>query len=98
MTDATAWPTLTLSEWEDTRDTLHMWTQVVGKIALDPRPMVNHWWQTTLHVSSRGLTTELMHAGDRGVEIEFDFVEHVLRVRRTAGAGGTIALSPRTRD
>jgi hypothetical protein len=96
MTDATAWPTLTLSEWEDTRDTLHMWTQVVGKIALDLRPMVNHWWQTTLHVSSRGLTTELMHAGDRGVEIEFDFVEHVLRVRRTDGAERTIALEPRT--
>ena len=82
----TGWPRLTLSEWADTRDTLHLWTQVVGKIRLALEPMVNHWWQVTLYVSARGLTTSLMHASDRGLEIEFDFVDHVApdRARPTA--------------
>src|SRR4029077_9660096 len=58
------WPDLTLSEWQDTRDTLHMWTQVVGKVRLGLEPMINHWWQVTLYVSARGLTTSIMPAGD----------------------------------
>ena len=49
-----AWPELTLSRWEPTRDTLHMWTQIVGKIRLALMPMINHWWQVTLYVSARG--------------------------------------------
>ena len=96
MAPTPAWPDLTLSEWEDTRATLHMWTQIVGKIALALNPMVNHWWQTTLRISARGLTTDLMHADDRGVQIEFDFVDHLLRVRTTDLAERTIALEPRS--
>ena len=92
----TEWPSLTLSEWEDTRDTVHLWTQIVGKIALALGPMVNHWWQAALHVSERGLTTDLMHAGDRGVEIEFDFVDHQLQIRTTADSERAVALEPRT--
>src|SRR5688572_14513399 len=79
------WPDLTLPGWQDTRDTLHLWTQVVGKVRLALEPMINHWWQVTLYVSARGLTTSLMPAGDRGLEIEFDFVDHVLDLRDTAG-------------
>lgn len=96
MTPPSAWPELPLSEWSDTRDTLHRWTQVVGKIRLALNPMVNHWWQTTLYVSARGLTTSLMHAGDRGLELEFDFLDHQLRLRRTDGAHRDVALEPRS--
>src|ERR1051326_548399 len=90
------WPELTLSEWADTRDTLHLWTQIVGKIALALSPMINHWWQAALHVSSRGLTTDLLHAADRGVALEFDFVDHRLHVRTTDGAERAVALEPRS--
>ena len=85
-----------LSEWEDTRDTLHLWTQIVGKVRLALEPMVNHWWQTTLYVSARGLTTSLMHAGGRGLEIEFDFVDHVLHVRTSDDQTREVALEPRS--
>jgi hypothetical protein len=91
-----AWPVLTLADWEETRDTLHMWTQVIGKIRLELEPMVNHWWQVVLYVSARGLTTSLMHAGNIGLEIEFDFLEDVLVVRTTNGETRTVALTPRT--
>ncbi len=90
------WPELTLSTWGDTRATAHMWTQIVGKVRLALEAPENHWWQVPLYVSARGLTTSLMHAGDRGVEIEFDFVEHVLVVRTTAGECRTLALKPRS--
>src|SRR5690349_20292213 len=89
-----AWPELT--EWADTRDTLHMWTQVVGKVRMALTPMVNHWWHVTLYVSARGLTTSLMPAGGRGVEMEFDFVGHVLAIRTADGDARTVALEPRT--
>src|SRR4051812_9629876 len=91
-----SWPELTLSAWADTRDTLHMWTQIVGKVKLALNPMVNQWWQVPLYVSARGLSTALMHSGDRGVEIEFDFVGHELVVRTTDGSQRTVVLEPRT--
>jgi len=91
-----AWPELTLSEWDDTRATLHMWTQVVGKVRLALEPMVNHWWQVPLYVSARGLTTSLMPAGGRGLEMEFDFVDHVLDIRTSAGEARRVALQPRS--
>jgi hypothetical protein len=91
-----AWPNLTLTPWDDTRDTLHLWTQIVGKVRLRLTPMINHWWQVPLYVSSRGLTTSLMHAGARGVEIEFDFVDHVLDLRTTDGGRRRVALEPRS--
>ena len=90
------WPDLTLSGWQDTRDTLHMWTQVVGKVRLALEPMINHWWQVTLYVSARGLTTSIMPTGDRGLEIEFDFVDHVLDLRATDGARRQVPLEPRS--
>ncbi|HMI58331.1 MAG TPA: DUF5996 family protein, partial [Gemmatimonadaceae bacterium] len=62
-TPAPVWPALPLASWSDTRDTLHMWTQIVGKTRLALAPMVNHWWQVPLYVSARGLTTSWMPYG-----------------------------------
>jgi hypothetical protein len=93
---AEPWPELTLSAWEDTRATFHMWTQVVGKIRLALEPMVNHWWQVPLYVSARGLTTSLMHAGTTGLEVEFDLVDHVLEARTSDGGRGRVSLEPRS--
>ncbi len=91
------WPEIKLSAWEDTRDTLHLWMQVVGKVRLDREPMLNHWWQVTLYVSARGLTTSLMPTGDgRGLEIEFDFIRHVLRLQTTDGRAEEVPLVPQT--
>ena len=91
-----SWPVLTLSEWADTRDTLHMWTQIVGKVRLACEPMINHWWQITLYPSARGLTTSMMPVGTRGLEIEFDFVDHDLVLRTTDGQWRRVKLEPRT--
>ena len=90
------WPDLSLPAWEEARHTLHMWFQMVGKVRLALEPMVNHWWQVPLYVSARGLTTSLMHAGPWGVELEFDFVDHVLAVRRSDGARRAVTLAPRS--
>lgn len=91
------WPTLPeLAAWQDTRDTVHLWTQVVGKIRLALAPMLNHWWQVPLYVSSRGLTTSLMHSAGRGVEIEFDFVDHALVARTSDGGRRRVELVPRS--
>lgn len=86
------WPVLTLSTWEETRQLLHMWFQIVGKLRLALAPMVNHWWQVTLYVSARGLTTSLVPYGNRGFEAEFDFQDHVLRFHTTDGDDGAVEL------
>jgi hypothetical protein len=95
-TDA-EWPTLPAPEWQPTRDTLHLWTQVVGKVRLANTPLVNHWWNVPLYVTSRGLTTSLIPYGrGREFEIAFDFVDHRLDVTVTDGESRSIALEPRT--
>ncbi len=90
------WPELTLSTWEDTRDTLQLWAQIVGKVRLALEPMVNHWWQVPLYVSARGLTTSLMHTSKGGLEIEFDFIDHILDLRTSWGERRQVRLEPRT--
>jgi hypothetical protein len=90
------WPDVTLAGWEDTGDTFHLWTQIVGKVRLALEPMVNHWWQVPLYVSARGLTTSLMHASGTGVELEFNLIDHVLEVRTTEGRSGQVKLEPRS--
>ncbi|TXG92312.1 hypothetical protein DW322_02120 [Rhodococcus rhodnii] len=85
-----------VDEWTATRDTLHMWTQIVGKIRLAHAPLVNHWWQVTLYVSPRGLTTSNVPYGSESFDIEFDFVDHVLRIRTSLGGTATVKLEPRT--
>lgn len=95
-TATSAWPELPVDAWRDTRDTLHMWTQVAGKIRLGLMPQMNHWWQVPLYVSSRGLTTSLMPYGTRGLELEFDFLRHVLGIRTTDGSAREVKLEPRS--
>jgi hypothetical protein len=91
-----AWPVLRLEEWRDTKETLHRWTQVVGKIKLSLTPLVNHYWNATLFVTPRGLTTGQMPCGERWLDIEFDFVAHLLRFRVSDGVERTITLGPRS--
>lgn len=75
------WPSLPTGEWQDTAATLHRWTQIVGKTRLTLTPLINHWWNSTLYVSARGLTTATMHSGDIALDVGFDFVDHVLEIR-----------------
>lgn len=90
------WPELPYDEWQDTYATLHMWTQVVGKIALKQAPPLNHSWASALTVSSRGLRTALLPHGARSFSIEFDFVAHELVIETTDGERRTLRLAPRT--
>jgi hypothetical protein len=89
-----AWPSLPLAEWQPTRQTLHMWMQIVGKTRLALAPRQNHWWHVPLYVTSRGLTTSPIPYGTRAFEVEFDFIDHELRVETNEGALRTIALRP----
>ena len=79
------WPALPWEEWHDTASTLHMWTQMVGKVRLALTPMQQHWWNVPLYVSARGLTTSAMPVGEQYLDIEFDFVSHELRFRLSTG-------------
>jgi hypothetical protein len=90
------WPSLPLEPWRDTYATLHMWTQIVGKTRLALAPPVNHWWQAAQYVTSRGLTTSLIPHGHRTFEVEFDFVDHRLRVTGSDGPSGTMPLGSQT--
>jgi len=90
------WPELILEEWQDTLATLHMWTQIVGKIRMKLTPLVNHWWNVPLYVSARGLTTSPMAYQDRIFEIEFDFIDHTLRIQCSDGSLATLDLRPQT--
>ena len=90
------WPALPLEEWEDTRATLHMWTQIVGKIRLEQTPLVNHWWNVPLYVSARGLTTTAMPYEERFFEMAFDFIDHQLAIKCSDGASASVALEPKS--
>jgi len=89
-------PSLPLAAWQDTYATLHLWTQIVGKIRLVLSPPVNHWWHVTLYVTSRGLTTSPIPYGSRTFTMEFDFIDHRLRITTSEGAIATMALAPRS--
>lgn len=89
-------PSLPLAEWEPTRATLHMWTQIVGKIRLAQTPLVNHYWNVPLYVTARGLTTSAMPYRNRTFQIDFDFIEHQLLIETSDGATRALALEPRT--
>ena len=90
------WPALPFSEWKETAKTLHMWTQIVGKIRLALTPWTNHSWHVTLYVTARGLTTSPIPFGSRIFEIRFDFVSHELRVIGSDGGLKVIPLVPQT--
>ncbi len=90
------WTALPLASWKDTLATLHMWTQIVGKVRMTLTPLSNHWWNVPLYVSSRGLSTSLIPYGERGFEMEFDFLKHELVVRTTDSQIKAIPLAPRS--
>ena len=92
--DVDRWPPLALDEWRDTYSTLHMWMQIVGKIRLAQTPILNHWWNVALHVTSRGLTTGPMLHQERAFSIDFDFLDHRLVLACSDGATRTMALAP----
>lgn len=96
MPNNNPWPELILEEWQATLATLHMWTQIVGKIRMQQTPLVNHWWNVTLYVSARGLTTSPMPYEDRTFEIEFDFIDHKLRIDCSDGKATALELHPQT--
>ncbi|MER5914453.1 DUF5996 family protein [Streptomyces sp. NPDC001982] len=89
------WPRLRVVDWVETRDTLHMWTQIVGKIRLAHAPMVNHWWQVTFYVTPRGLTTSAIPYRTGAFDIEFDFVDHRLLIRVNNGSWRVLTLEPK---
>jgi hypothetical protein len=90
------WPTLPLSEWQDTYRTVHMWMQVVGKVKLALHPYTNHWWQTALYVTARGMTTGPIPSGRTTFEIAFDFIDHQLFLFTSTGIMRAMPLIPRS--
>lgn len=89
-------PELPYEAWKDTYATLHMWTQIVGKVRLELSPHVNHWWEVPLYLSARGLTTSPIPYPGGVFDVEFDFIDHRLLIRTSAGATRTIPLAPRS--
>jgi hypothetical protein len=92
--EGNGWPELPYAAWKDTRDTLHLWTQIVGKIRLVQTPWLNHSWQTALYVTARGLTTSPIPYDECPFEIDFDFVDHVLWIRTSDGNFRQLMLRP----
>ena len=90
------WPALALDSWKDTYATLHMWTQIVGKVRLRVTPVVNHWWNVPLYVTARGLTTSRIPYGQRAFELWFDFIQHQLVLETNEGLVKTLPLEPRS--
>src|SRR5579863_3521342 len=94
MDSSETWPDLPLAAWADTYATLHMWTQIVGKVRLALSPQLNHWWEVPLYISARGLTTSPIPYGKGIFEIEFDFIDHRLNVATSWGDTKSIRLEP----
>ncbi len=90
------WPTLPLESWKETYATLHMWTQMVGKVRLSLTPVVNHWWNVALYVTARGLTTSRIPYGERSFELRFDFIRHQLVLETNEGMLKMLPLAPRS--
>ncbi|HEU5282539.1 MAG TPA: DUF5996 family protein [Burkholderiales bacterium] len=96
ISQAEVWPELPYERWKESCATLHLWTQVVGKIRLVQSPWLNHSWHVPLYVTARGLTTSSIAHAKRAFDIEFDFVDHTLVLRTSDGATRELALRPRT--
>ncbi|MCS4531564.1 DUF5996 family protein [Corynebacterium sp. ES2730-CONJ] len=86
------WPALKVADWEETRTTVHMWTQIIGKIRMAYAPLVNHWWQVALYVTPAGLSTSAIPFEDGSFDIEFDFLAHEIHFRRSNGKRAHFAL------
>jgi len=96
MNSSFRWPALDVASWAPTRDTLHMWLQIVGKIQMVSTPLLNQWWKVTYELSARGLRTRLMLSADVDLDAEFDLVKHELVLRSTSGGREVVALAPMT--
>ncbi len=94
MPNAETWPSLPFAEWRETCATLHVWTQIIGKIRMAQAPLINHWWQVPLYVTSRGLTTSPIPYRERSFQIGFDFIGHRLVVESNDGRTDGFALQP----
>ena len=90
------WPELPLEAWQDTYATLHMWSQIVGKVRLALAPRINHWWEVPLYVSALGLTTSAIPYPEGNFEVEFDFIHHRLTIKTSQNTAATVGLRPRT--
>jgi len=90
------WPELPFGDWSETAATLHMWTQIVGKIRLTQTPWTNHSWHVPLYVTARGLSTSPIPCGGRSCEISFDFLDHQLLIQLSSGAQQLLPLAPRS--
>jgi Family of unknown function (DUF5996) len=88
------WPELQLAEWKDTYDTLHRWTQIIGKIRLALTPTINHWWNSTLYITPHGLTTSSMYYYGRLLQIDLDFISHLLFIVTADNPTKAITLRP----
>ncbi len=89
-----SWPALPLAQWQDTYETLHLWSQIVGKIRMVQTPWINHSWHVPLYVTASGLTTSLIPYGTRGFEINFDFINHELRINTSDRGSTAFKLQP----
>src|SRR5271166_6919914 len=89
-------PELPLNDWQATYDTLHMWTQIVGKVRKALSPAINHWWGVTFYVTSRGLTTSPIPHGNETFEIQFDFIDHKLVIETSRGTVCELKLEPQS--
>src|SRR6202048_4530711 len=87
------WPELPYAAWRDTCETLHLWTQIIGKIRLTRTPWLNHSWHVVLYVTARGLTTSPIPDGSRTFQIDFDFIDHALLISTSDGATRQFALA-----
>ena len=92
MSDGELWPALPLADWQGTRDTLQLWTQIVGKVRMESTPLTNHWWNVTLYVTPRGLTTSLIPRGHRAFQIDFDFLDQRLVIAVSDGSSASMPL------
>src|SRR3982751_5229300 len=90
------WPALPVKAWQPTRDTLHMWTQIVGKVRLAFSAYTNHWWEVPLYVSARGLSTSPIPYEGAIFDIEFDFISHQLRIRTSSDEEKCLELAPKS--
>src|SRR5215212_9349390 len=91
-----AWPALPFGEWRETQETLHLWTQVVGKVKLELTPFLNEWWNVAFAMTPRGLTTGLIPSRDGVFAIDFDFVDHTLFIHASDGRTRAMPLIPRS--
>ena len=96
VNDSEALPALPFDSWKDTLGTLHMWAQIVGKVRLKLCPLVNHWWNAPFYVTARGMTTSAMPYQQRAIEVQFDFIDHRLRIESSDGRVVTMALAPQS--